>query len=80
MAHDRAALVAESDPDTARRVKVVARSISYHLAYMTCPVWDEPEIRVSKKDLEDLSEKVKKEINFHFVDKMKNVLKIALPQ
>ena len=36
--------------------------------------------KANEKDLEDLSEKVKKEINFHFVDKMKNVLKIALPQ
>jgi ATP-dependent Lon protease len=32
----------------------------------------------NEKDLEDLSEKVKKEIDFHFVDKMMDVLKIAL--
>jgi ATP-dependent Lon protease len=32
----------------------------------------------NQKDLEDISEKVKKEINFHFVDKMMDVLKIAL--
>jgi len=36
--------------------------------------------KANEKDLEGLSEKVKKEINFHFVDRMKNVLKIALPQ
>jgi len=36
--------------------------------------------KANEKDLEDLTEKVKKEIEFHFVDKMKNVLKIALPQ
>ena len=36
--------------------------------------------KANEKDLEDLSKKVRKEINFHFVDKMKNVLKIALPQ
>ncbi len=35
------------------------------------PKWNE-------KDLEDISEKVKKEIDFHFVDKMMDVLKIAL--
>jgi len=32
----------------------------------------------NENDLEDISEKVKKEINFHFVDKMMDVLKIAL--
>jgi ATP-dependent Lon protease len=32
----------------------------------------------NKKDLEDIPEKVKKEIHFYFVDKMMNVLKIAL--
>ncbi len=35
------------------------------------PKWNE-------KDLEDIPEKVKKEIDFHFVDKMMDVLKIAL--
>ncbi len=35
------------------------------------PKWNE-------KDLEDISEKVKKEIDFHFVNKMMDVLKIAL--
>ena len=35
------------------------------------PKWNE-------KDLEDIPEKVKKEIHFHFVDKMMDVLKIAL--
>ena len=35
------------------------------------PKWNE-------KDLEDISKKVKKEIDFHFVDKMMDVLKIAL--
>jgi ATP-dependent Lon protease len=35
------------------------------------PKWNE-------KDLEDIPEKVKKEITFHFVDKMKKVLDIAL--
>ncbi|MEA3415116.1 MAG: endopeptidase La [Thermodesulfobacteriota bacterium] len=35
------------------------------------PTWN-------KKDLEDISEKVKKEIHFYFVDKMMDVLKIAL--
>jgi len=34
--------------------------------------------KANEKDLEDLSEKVKKEITFYFVDKMKNVLKLAL--
>jgi len=34
--------------------------------------------KANEKDLEDLSEKVKKEITFNFVDKMKNVLKLAL--
>jgi ATP-dependent Lon protease len=32
----------------------------------------------NEKDLEDIPEKVKKEIHFHFVDKMVDVLKIAL--
>ncbi|MBU4344287.1 MAG: endopeptidase La [Proteobacteria bacterium] len=32
----------------------------------------------NKKDLEDIPEKVKKEIHFYFVDKMMDVLKIAL--
>ncbi|MBC8199688.1 MAG: endopeptidase La [Desulfobacteraceae bacterium] len=32
----------------------------------------------NKKDLEDIPEKVKREIHFHFVDKMMDVLKIAL--
>ena len=32
----------------------------------------------NEKDLEGISEKVKKEIDFHFVDKMMDVLKIAL--
>ena len=32
----------------------------------------------NEKDLEDIPEKVKKEIDFHFVDKMMDVLKIAL--
>jgi ATP-dependent Lon protease len=32
----------------------------------------------NENDLEDISEKVKKEIDFHFVDKMMDVLKIAL--
>lgn len=32
----------------------------------------------NEKDLEGIPEKVKKEINFHFVDKMMDVLKIAL--
>ncbi|MDI6687629.1 MAG: endopeptidase La [Desulfobacterales bacterium] len=32
----------------------------------------------NKKDLEDIPEKVKKEIHFHFVDKMMDVLEIAL--
>lgn len=32
----------------------------------------------NKKDLEDIPEKVKSEIHFHFVDKMMDVLKIAL--
>ncbi|MDO9565937.1 MAG: endopeptidase La [Candidatus Desulfaltia sp.] len=32
----------------------------------------------NKKDLEDIPEKVKNEIHFHFVDKMMDVLKIAL--
>jgi len=36
--------------------------------------------KANEKDLEDLSEKVKKDITFHFVDKMKNVLKLALPE
>ena len=36
------------------------------------PKWNE-------KDLEDIPEKVQKEIEFHFLDKMKNVLKIAFP-
>ena len=35
------------------------------------PAWNE-------KDLEDVPSKVKKEIRFHFVDQMKNVLEIAL--
>ncbi len=35
------------------------------------PTWN-------KKDLEDIPEKVKKEIHFYFVDKMMDVLKIAL--
>ncbi|MEA1948173.1 MAG: endopeptidase La [Thermodesulfobacteriota bacterium] len=35
------------------------------------PKWNE-------KDLEDISEKVRKEIDFHFVDKMTDVIKIAL--
>jgi ATP-dependent Lon protease len=35
------------------------------------PKWNE-------KDLEDIPEKVKKEITFHFVDKMKKVLNIAI--
>jgi ATP-dependent Lon protease len=35
------------------------------------PKWNE-------KDLEDISKKVKKEIDFHFVDKMMDVLQIAL--
>jgi ATP-dependent Lon protease len=35
------------------------------------PKWNE-------KDLEDIPEKVKKEITFHFVDKMKKVLSIAI--
>ncbi|MFC1515463.1 endopeptidase La [Thermodesulfobacteriota bacterium] len=37
------------------------------------PKWNE-------KDLEDIPEKVQKEIEFHFIDKMMNVLKIAFPQ
>jgi ATP-dependent Lon protease len=32
----------------------------------------------NKRDLEDIPPKVKKEINFHFVDKMINVLDLAL--
>jgi ATP-dependent Lon protease len=32
----------------------------------------------NKKDLEDIPPKVQKEINFHFVDKMINVLDLAL--
>ncbi|MFV9644914.1 MAG: endopeptidase La [Desulfobacterales bacterium] len=32
----------------------------------------------NKKDLEDIPEKIKSEIHFHFVDKMMDVLKIAL--
>jgi len=32
----------------------------------------------NEKDLEDIPEKVKKEIDFHFVDKMMDVLKLAL--
>jgi len=32
----------------------------------------------NKKDLEDIPEKVQKEIEFHFVDKMMDVLDIAL--
>lgn len=32
----------------------------------------------NKKDLEDIPEKVKSEVHFHFVDKMMDVLKIAL--
>jgi len=32
----------------------------------------------NKKDLEDIPPKVKKEIRFHFVDKMKDVLELAL--
>jgi len=36
--------------------------------------------KANEKDLEDLSEKVKKDITFNFVDKMKNVLKLALPE
>lgn len=32
----------------------------------------------NKKDLEDVPPKVKKEIRFHFVDKMKDVLELAL--
>jgi ATP-dependent Lon protease len=36
------------------------------------PKWNE-------KDLEDIPEKVQKEIEFHFLDKMKNVLKVAFP-
>ena len=35
------------------------------------PAWNQ-------KDLEDVPAKVKKEIRFHFVDQMKNVLEIAL--
>ncbi|MFH2219523.1 MAG: endopeptidase La [Pseudomonadota bacterium] len=37
------------------------------------PKWNE-------KDLEDIPEKVQKEIEFYFVDKMMNVLKIAIPE
>jgi ATP-dependent Lon protease len=37
------------------------------------PKWNE-------KDLEDIPKKVRKEIAFHFVDKMLDVLKIALSQ
>jgi ATP-dependent Lon protease len=32
----------------------------------------------NEKDLEEISEKVQKEISFHFVDKMMDVLKLAL--
>jgi ATP-dependent Lon protease len=32
----------------------------------------------NKKDLEDVPAKVKKEIRFHFVEKMKDVLELAL--
>jgi ATP-dependent Lon protease len=32
----------------------------------------------NRKDLEDIPQKVKKDIRFHFVDKMMDVLKIAL--
>ena len=34
--------------------------------------------KANEKDLEELSEKVHKEIQFHFVDKMMNVLELAL--
>ncbi|MBW2193964.1 MAG: hypothetical protein JRF27_09300, partial [Deltaproteobacteria bacterium] len=34
----------------------------------------------NEKDLEDIPEKVQKEIECHFADKMMNVLKIAFPQ
>jgi ATP-dependent Lon protease len=34
----------------------------------------------NEKDLEDIPKKVQKDIQFHFVDKMKDVLKIALDQ
>lgn len=37
------------------------------------PKWNE-------KDLEDIPKKVQKEITFHFVDKMMDVLKLALPK
>jgi len=32
----------------------------------------------NEKDLEETSEKVQKEVTFHFVDKMMDVLKLAL--
>jgi ATP-dependent Lon protease len=54
---------------------VKEKVLAAHRAGIKClilPKWNE-------KDLEDIPKKVQKDITFHFVDKMQDVIKIAIP-